>query len=86
MSFQAYLDHIQAKTGKSPEDFKRMAEQKNFTQKGVLQVKATEIVAWLKKDFALGHGHCMAIYCLLKDMKQTRIVNGKTRYLDEKKK
>jgi uncharacterized protein DUF4287 len=25
-----------------------------------------EIVAWLKKDFDLGHGHAMAIYAVLK--------------------
>ena len=30
MSFQAYLDNIQAKTGKSPADFRRLAEKKGF--------------------------------------------------------
>ncbi|WP_445458190.1 DUF4287 domain-containing protein [Flavobacterium sp. HNIBRBA15423] len=30
MSFQAYIDNIKIKTGKSPEDFKRLAEQKGF--------------------------------------------------------
>jgi hypothetical protein len=30
MSFQAYLDNIQAKTGKSPADFKAMAAEKVF--------------------------------------------------------
>ena len=36
--------------------------------KGLLRpgVKAGEIVAWLKKDFDLGHGHAMAIYAVLK--------------------
>jgi len=72
MSFQAYLDNIQAKTGKSPDDFKRLAEQKGFTQKGKLkpEVKAGEIVDWLKKEFNLGHGHSMAIYALLKGVKK----------------
>jgi hypothetical protein len=37
MSFQAYLDNIQTKTGKSPDDFKAMAEQKGFTQNGELK-------------------------------------------------
>ena len=71
MSFQAYLDNIQAKTGKSPADFKKLAEKKGFTQKGKLkaEVKANEIVSWLKEDFQLGHGHAMAIYALLKGIK-----------------
>lgn len=72
MSFQAYIDNIQAKTGKSPADFKVMAEKKGFLQKGKLKegVKAGEIVAWLKEDFELGHGHAMAIYALFKGKKE----------------
>lgn len=59
MSFQAYLDTIKAKTGKSAEDFVKLAEKKNLLKAGV---KAGDIVAWLKKDYELGHGHAMAIY------------------------
>lgn len=68
MSFQAYLDNIQAKTGKSPADFKKLAEKKGFLVKGNLApgVKAGEIVKWLKEDFELGHGHSMAIFALFK--------------------
>jgi len=71
MSFQAYIDNIKAKTGKGPDDFRKLAEQKGFLQKGKLKpgAKAGEIVAWLKKDFDLGHGHSMAIYALFKGMK-----------------
>ena len=72
MSFQAYLDNIQAKTGKSPDHFEKLAETKGFTQKGKLKpgVKAGQIVTWLKNEFKLGHGHGMAIYALLKGMKK----------------
>jgi hypothetical protein len=68
MSFQAYIDNIQAKTGKTPEDFKRLAEEKGFMQNGELvkSVKATEITNWLKETFDLGHGHAMAIYAAFK--------------------
>jgi hypothetical protein len=71
MSFQAYLDTIQAKTGKTANDFRKMAEEKGFLSKGQLKpsVKAGEIVDWLKKDFGLGHGHAMAIYALFKGIK-----------------
>ena len=72
MSFQAYLDNIQTKTGKSPEDFKKLAAEKGFLENGklVASVKAGEIVEWLKKDFNLGHGHAMAIVALFKGKKE----------------
>lgn len=54
MSFQAYLDNVQAKTGKTPADFIRLAAEKGLT-------KHSEIMAWLKADFGLGHGHAQAI-------------------------
>ena len=71
MSFQAYLENIQKKTGKSPEDFKDLATQKGFLENGKLKsgVKAGQIVQWLKDDFELGHGHAMAIYALFKGKK-----------------
>ena len=67
MSFQAYIDNIKAKTGKTPDDFKKIAEKKGLLKPGV---KAGEIVAWLKKDFDLGHGHAMAIYATFKGRKE----------------
>jgi hypothetical protein len=72
MSFQTYIKNIQEKTGKTPDDFKKLAEKKGFLEKGKLKpaVKATEIVAWLKEEFELGHGHSMAIYAILKGIKK----------------
>jgi hypothetical protein len=72
MTFQAYIDNIQAKTGKSAADFKKMAATKGFTENGTLRsgVKAGEIIQWLKDDFELGHGHAMAIVALLKGAKK----------------
>jgi hypothetical protein len=58
MSFQAYLDNIKAKTGKTPGDFAKLASQKGLAKHG-------EIVAWLKTEFALGHGHANAIAAVL---------------------
>jgi hypothetical protein len=68
MSFQAYLDNIKAKTGKSLDEFKELAEKKDFLANGKLKdaVKAGDIVAWLKADFDLGHGHAMAIFAAFK--------------------
>lgn len=72
MSFQAYMDNIEAKTGKSPEDFKSLAAAKGFLENGQLSpnVKAGEIVDWLKKDFELGHGHAMAMYAYFKGKRE----------------
>ncbi len=69
MSFQAYLDTIKLKTGKTPEDFKKLAEEKGLLKEGV---KAGEIIAWLKKDFDLGHGHSMALYGTFKASKEAK--------------
>jgi hypothetical protein len=54
MTYQAYLDNIKAKTGKTPADFRKLAAQKRLT-------KYPEIMSWLKSDFELGHGHANAI-------------------------
>ena len=59
MSFQAYLDSIKAKTGKDPEDFHELAVKAGIIQPNM---KATVLVDWLKKDFGLGHGHCMCLW------------------------
>lgn len=68
MTFKAYLLNIEAKTGKSPEDFKELATKKGYLLNGKLRsdIKAGEVVAWLKQDYQLGHGHAMAIVALLK--------------------
>ncbi len=62
MSFQSYLDNVETKTGKTPNEFIALAKNKGF---GV-DTKAGEIVAWLKEDFKLGHGHAMAIVKVIK--------------------
>jgi hypothetical protein len=64
MSFQGYMRSIKTLTGKDPEDFQSLAEKKGLILNG--EVKAGEIVKWLKDDFNLGHGHAMSIYAWLK--------------------
>lgn len=62
MSFQAYLDNIEKKTGKTPNEFITLAKLKGFSA----DTKSGEIVAWLKADFGIGHGHAMAIVHVIK--------------------
>jgi hypothetical protein len=65
MSFQAYIDTIFAKTGKTPEDFATLAKEKGLLGP---DAKAGAVIAWLKEDFGLGHGHSMAIVQCFKNM------------------
>jgi len=54
MTYQAYLDTIKAKTGKTPADFRKLAAKKGLT-------KYPELMTWLKTEFDLGHGHANVI-------------------------
>lgn len=54
MSFQAYLDNIEEKTGKTPREFIVEARKKKLTE-------SRDIVAWLKNDYGLGLGHARAL-------------------------
>lgn len=63
MSFQAYIDNVKKKTGKTPDQFKTLAKKKGLLGPSV---KAGAVIAWLKADYDLGHGHAMAIYATFK--------------------
>jgi hypothetical protein len=63
MSFQAYIDNIQAKTGKLPQDFRDELDAEGLLRR---DMKAGELVAWLKEKYGLGHGHSMAIWAVFK--------------------
>lgn len=63
MSFQAYIDNIQEKTGKTPEQFKEAAEKAGIYSPNM---KATDLVNFLGKEYGLGHGHAMAIWAVFK--------------------
>lgn len=58
MSFQAYLDNIEAKTGLTPRQFIELAHERGLDAPGT---KAGAILAWLKDDYDLGRGHGMAL-------------------------
>ena len=64
MSFQAYIDNIEAKTGHTPADFRKAAKKAGLLKP---ELTATEFVTWLAKDFELGRGHAMALWKSFKD-------------------
>lgn len=57
MSFQAYLDTIETKTGKTPRALLDEATGKGFGA----STEATPILEWLKDEYGLGRGHGMAM-------------------------
>jgi hypothetical protein len=60
MSFQAYLDAVEEKTGKTPNEFIAEAKKKNLTE-------FKDIITWLKKDYGLGLGHARAIAYVIRN-------------------
>jgi uncharacterized protein DUF4287 len=63
MSFQAYLDNIEEKTGKTPREFVALAKERGYDDPST---KAGVIVDWLKADFDIGRGHAMALVHVIK--------------------
>ena len=64
MSFQAYLDNIEEKTGKTPQEFVDMAKARGYDDP---KVKAGVILDWLKADYGLGRGHGMALVHVIRN-------------------
>ena len=57
MSYQAYLDTVETKTGKTPAEIVELARAQGFELGG----KGGPVVAWLKREFGIGHGHAQAM-------------------------
>lgn len=64
MSFQAYLDAVEKKTGLTPRQLMGLAVEKGLAGESV---KAGAILEWLKNDYDLGRGHGMAIVHVIKN-------------------
>ncbi|QTE28002.1 DUF4287 domain-containing protein [Pengzhenrongella sicca] len=63
MSYQAYLDAIETKTGRTPQQLLDEAAGRGYGP----ETKATEFLAWLKDEYDVGRGHAMALYGVLKN-------------------
>ena len=64
MSFQAYLDTIEDRTGLTPRQLLAQAHERGLDAPGT---KAAEVVAWLEEEHGLGRGHAMAVVHVLKN-------------------
>jgi hypothetical protein len=63
VSFQAYLDAAEAKTGKTPQQIVDLAHARGYGA----DTPAKEILAWLAADLGLGRGHGMALVHVIKN-------------------
>jgi hypothetical protein len=63
MSYQAYLDAVERKTGRTPAELLAEAAERGYSP----TTKAAEVVGWLQDEYDLGRGHAMALYGVLKN-------------------
>ncbi|WP_308466442.1 DUF4287 domain-containing protein [Rathayibacter soli] len=64
MSFQAYLDTIEDKTGLTPRELLALAHDRKLD---IQPIKAGPIIDWLKEEYGLGRGHAMAMVHVIKN-------------------
>ena len=64
MSFQAYLDTIEDKTGLTPRELVALAGERGLEGPSV---KAGPVLDWLRTDYGLGRGHGMALFYVIKN-------------------
>lgn len=63
MSFQAYLDTIERRTGKVPAELVAEAHERGYDS----ATKPAEIITWLKDEYDLGRGHAMALVHVIRN-------------------
>jgi hypothetical protein len=76
MTFEAYLTAIKSKTGRTPEQLKSDAVKAGIYS---ADMKAAELVLWLKSEHDLGHGHSMAVWAVWKEKGWVQAPSGKKR-------
>ncbi len=66
MTYKAYMQNIEAKTGKTAEDFWQIANEKGFIKDGKIVAAHAQLLKWLKSDIGLGHVHANFIIAYLR--------------------
>jgi hypothetical protein len=76
-TYSAYIKSIQARSGKSPDDFWELANQKGFIKQAKIIARHAELLTWLKSEIGLGHVHAnMVITYLRLRAKDPRLTEG----------
>ena len=63
MSYQAYLDALEKKTGRTPQQLLDEAAARGYGP----DTRAGEFVGWLKDEYDVGRGHAMALFGVMKN-------------------
>lgn len=63
MSYQAYLDAVEKKTGRTPQQLLDEAAARGFGR----GTPAGEVIAWLRDDYDVNRGHAMALFGVMKN-------------------
>jgi hypothetical protein len=63
VSFQAYLDGAERKSGKTPQQLLDLARERGFDA----STKAGEILAWLAEEHGIGRGHGITIVHVIRN-------------------
>jgi hypothetical protein len=66
MTFRAYANNIQAKSGKSLEDLWDLANKMGFVKDGKIVAEHAKLLSWLKTDIGLGHVHANMVILYLR--------------------
>ena len=84
MSFQAYLDTIEDKTGLTPREFIALAHERGFDEPAI---KAAPIIDWLAAEYGLRRGHAMALVHVMRNgwMIDRKHVGSQGNHRDESK-
>jgi hypothetical protein len=66
MTYKAYMQNIEAKTGKTPEDLWKIANKMGFIKEGKIVATHAQLLGWLKSDVGLGHVHANMVIVYLR--------------------
>jgi len=66
LTYKAYMQNIETKTGKSAEDFWELANKMGFIKEGKIVASHAQLLKWLKSDIALGYVHANFIIAYLR--------------------
>ena len=55
MSYKAYMQGVEEKSGKTQEDLYSIANQKGFIEEDKIVAAHKELLMWLKEEIGLGH-------------------------------
>jgi hypothetical protein len=66
MTYKAYMQNIEAKTGKTQEDFWKLANKMGFIREGKIVATHAQLLKWLKSNMGLGHVHANMVIMYLR--------------------